>query len=300
MGSVVKSIFGGGSSKTKVEYKYPSEVSAQLERLVQLSKQLERMIPSLSPQLSEIYSNLYQQLSPVPSALGSVAGSYADVLENLRASFEQQMSNFLQSYPSQVESIESKRTQKLSKLYDTTTSDIRKEVAKVKEDVLRNLYRDLSMQGLLSSRSATEAVSEKFRQLELEPVLSNIMQKEKALTGLQSTTTSMLYDYLSKLPQYYSTLAGFGKDIETLRASAVTDYLKQLPQLYSSLAEIQAQQTMVPWNLIKEIMGAITGIGQLAGGTATPVVRTPQPGLLEQAMPFVTAFGIAKLFGSLF
>lgn len=237
MGGVFESIFGG-DDETRVEYTYPPEATATIQRLIEISRQLESLIPSLEPHLKDIYQTLYNQLT-----------------------------QYISQFPERLRQLEAEREAKTTDIYEKAKREIKDVTADVKEDVLRKLYRDLSIQGLIGSRASTEAIGETFRRLELEPQLNLIEGKTKSLTGLTNLGTSALIDYLTSLPQFYSMIADTQKGAITM-----------------------------PWGLRKEIMGALTGIGQLAGSLATPVVHQPQPGLLSQILPIATSFALGKIF----
>jgi len=237
MGGVVDAIFGGGK-KTKVEYQYPPEASAIIYALQRYASQLESLIPQVEPQLKQIYQNLLNQIQ-----------------------------TWMQAYPEQLRGL--KETRDIWEATDIAKERVREDISKVKEDVLRNLYRDLGMKGLISTSAGTQAITEKMKEIELDPLLD--IEKTGFAQEL-GKRMGVLSDYMS--------------------------YLRSLPELYESIAQLGERQTLMPWTLRERIMGSLTGVGQLAGQLATPVVRQPQPGLFQQllplAMPFASAFAFAK------
>jgi hypothetical protein len=236
MGKVFKGLFGGGS--TKVKYTYPPEASATIQELRKYAEQLEQLIPQIEPELKTIYGDLLSQIS-----------------------------TWMTEYPSELSEIMERRD--VWETADIAKARTREEIGKVKEDVLRNLYRDLGMKGLISSSAGVSAITEQMKKTELEPMLDIERTAYQQELGRR---LSLLSDYL--------------------------EFIRSRPEIFESMAKLKETQTMVPWTLRERIMGSLSGVGQLAGQLAQPIVKSPSPGLFSQllplAMPFASAFAFAK------
>jgi len=180
--------------------------------------------------------------------------SYSSDLEKLLPTVEPKLKDI---YEKLLKQIEAWIRSYPAKIYETTEvfkEKIRQDVGNVKESVLRDVYRDLGARGLISTSAATEAITDTMRKLELEPILG----------------------------------------AEKLGFTQQLGFLEKLPEFYRNIAEIKSSEEMVPWNLKERIMQNLTGVGGFASSSATPLVKHPQPGLLEQIVPFAVPFILSR------
>ena len=192
--------------------------------------------------------------APEVSAILQKLLGYASDLEKLMPTIEPSLKKVYTNLINQMEQWMQSYPSKIYETVDVFKERVHKDVGDVKESILRDLYRDLGARGLISTSAATEAITDTMRKLELEPIL-----------GAEKMAFTQQLGFLEKLPEFYRTIA-----------------------------EIKTTETMVPWNLRESLMQRLTGVGGFASSSLMPVVRHPQPGLLEQILPFAAPFLLSR------
>lgn len=220
----------------------------------------------LPPETRELYRLLREQLSKMEAELPTAIPQVREALQELLT----KITGWERSYLQELQNIlQGTRARALTD-YEQIRSMIERETADVKERTIEKAYRDLGVHGLISSKALGQMLAETFKEYELQP-------KMKALQD-------------------------YGNILQTL-TMALSDeqisFLKSRPEIAKTIADIKERMALTPLQLRQSMVGAITGAGSLTG-QAVPIVTPPQPGIITQAMPLVTAWGMTKLLGKLF